>query len=347
MSCNNKHDFPFATTVVGEVKDSFMASVGFENGKYLKLGNVLTVAQIGGHAYHGEWENVAQDVGVWAATTAIALAIAPVSVPAILATGVLTLSVNYSLNKIIDGLQCPPDEPNPDPTTPFLPDPNGDVKNYTIKYYDPIVVDINNNGIKTINTNGYFGALFDHDGDGIRTATGWVDKEDGLLVRDIDGNGKIDNGKELFGDNTILQNNQKATNGMEALADLDSNGDGIIDNKDIAFNSLKVWQDLNGDGISSSDELITLADAGITSINLKDKQSINQKTEGGFIKESATFTKADGSTSILADVNFNKDTIHSRYQTKVALSDTVAKLPNVYGSGRLLDIQQAAMKSNE
>ena len=38
MSCNNKHDFPFATTVVGEVKDSFMASVGFENGKYLKLG---------------------------------------------------------------------------------------------------------------------------------------------------------------------------------------------------------------------------------------------------------------------------------------------------------------------
>ena len=34
MSCNNKHDFPFATTVVGEVKDSFMASVGFENGKY-------------------------------------------------------------------------------------------------------------------------------------------------------------------------------------------------------------------------------------------------------------------------------------------------------------------------
>ena len=131
MSCNNKHDFPFATTVVGEVKDSFMASVGFENGKYLKLGNVLTVAQIGGHAYHGEWENVAQDVGVWAATTAIALAIAPVSVPAILATGVLTLSVNYSLNKIIDGLQCPPDEPNPDPTTPFLPDPNGDVKNYT------------------------------------------------------------------------------------------------------------------------------------------------------------------------------------------------------------------------
>ncbi len=41
MSCNNKHDFPFATTVVGEVKDSFMASVGFENGKYLKLGNCV------------------------------------------------------------------------------------------------------------------------------------------------------------------------------------------------------------------------------------------------------------------------------------------------------------------
>lgn len=58
MSCNNKHDFPFATTVVGEVKDSFMASVGFENGKYLKLGNVLTAVRYGSMPFCVELDNL-------------------------------------------------------------------------------------------------------------------------------------------------------------------------------------------------------------------------------------------------------------------------------------------------
>lgn len=40
MTCNNQHDFPFTTTVVGEMKDSYMASVVDESGKYLKLGIV-------------------------------------------------------------------------------------------------------------------------------------------------------------------------------------------------------------------------------------------------------------------------------------------------------------------
>lgn len=252
------------------------------------------------------------------------------------------------VNYVFDNFKCDM-LPDGDPTKDFTPDPNdptGD-KDYRIEYYDPVILDLNGNGVKTVNKNGYFGALFDHDGDGIRTATGWVDKEDGLLVRDIDGNGKIDNGKELFGDNTILKNGQKAISGMEALADLDSNSDGIIDDKDEAFSSLKVWQDKNGDGISTADELITLAQAGITSINVKDKQTVNQTTDGGTIKETATFTKTDGSVSTLADVNFNKDTIHAKYESEVTVSDAVAKLPSVYGSGRLPDIQQAAMKSDE
>ncbi|ELK76101.1 putative iron-regulated protein FrpC [Neisseria meningitidis 2002038] len=60
-------------------------------------------------------------------------------------------------------------------------------------------------GIETVAAKGFVGALFDHRNQGIRTATGWVSADDGLLVRDLNGNGIIDNGAELFGDNPNWQ----------------------------------------------------------------------------------------------------------------------------------------------
>ncbi|WP_115237139.1 calcium-binding protein [Moraxella equi] len=218
---------------------------------------------------------------------------------------------------------------------------------YTKQYYDPIILDLDGNGVGTVSKFGYHGAMFDHDGDGIATATGWVDKSDGLLVRDVSGDGKINDGSELFGDNTRLANGDLATSGMEALADLDDNGDGVIDANDKAFGELKVWQDKNGDGVSTDDELISLEELGIERIDLNNKETVNKEVDGGIIKEQATFVKADGSVGTLADVNFEADSIHTRHLNKVELSDAVKALPSVYGMGRLADIQQAAMKSDE
>ncbi len=59
--------------------------------------------------------------------------------------------------------------------------------------------------------------LFDHDGDGIKHASGWVKPDDGFLVLDRNGNGRIDDGGQLFGADTILANGRKATSGFEAL----------------------------------------------------------------------------------------------------------------------------------
>lgn len=75
---------------------------------------------------------------------------------------------------------------------------------------------------------------------------------------DRDGNGSVDNGKELFGDSTPLSAGGNAADGFAALADLDSNADGQIDANDAQFGSLKVWRDLNQDGISQANELSTL-----------------------------------------------------------------------------------------
>ena len=91
---------------------------------------------------------------------------------------------------------------------------------------DPLVLDLDGNGITTSGINPAAPILFDQDGDGIKNATGWIASGEAIVVRDLNGNGTIDSGRELFGDNTILtigpKAGQTAANGFEALADLDS-----------------------------------------------------------------------------------------------------------------------------
>ena len=89
--------------------------------------------------------------------------------------------------------------------------------------------------------------LFNDNGNDFAEKTGWIGKDDGILVRDLNNNGQIDNGSELFGDQTVLSNGKKAANGFESLADLDSNPDGIFDSDNDAFGEVMVWQDVNED----------------------------------------------------------------------------------------------------
>lgn len=146
-----------------------------------------------------------------------------------------------------------------DPSAPPRPRPRS-------RRRDPIMLDLDGDGVETTRVNGW--AYFDHDGNGFAESTGWVGKDDGLLVRDLNGNGRIDSGAELFGDNTTLTNGQKAANGFEALRELDGNADGKLDANDAAFASLKLWKDSNGDGYQIADELFTLEQAGVQSINV-------------------------------------------------------------------------------
>jgi hypothetical protein len=69
------------------------------------------------------------------------------------------------------------------------------------------------------------GAYFDLDKNGFAESTGWVNGNDIVLAMDRDNNGFIDNGGELFGDQAILKNGQRAVSGVQALAELDTNLD--------------------------------------------------------------------------------------------------------------------------
>ncbi|MDD6162065.1 MAG: hypothetical protein PUB35_04625, partial [Campylobacteraceae bacterium] len=105
-----------------------------------------------------------------------------------------------------------------DKVEPFLPFLN-------IGLYDPIALDLNNNGkIDTLSLEN--GVFFDHNGDEIAFKSSWISGGDGILARDINGDKEINSGAELFGNFTKLKNGELAKNGAEALKDLDDNNDG-------------------------------------------------------------------------------------------------------------------------
>ena len=211
--------------------------------------------------------------------------------------------------------------------------------------FDPIALDLNGNGIETLAANGHDGAMFDHERSGIRTATGWVHSNDGLLVHDRDGDGKITDGGEIFGDNTPLKNGQTAAHGFAALAELDDNGDGKVDAADKTFSKLGVWRDLNHNGISEEGEIFALKDLRIKSLNLGYTQADKDLGDGNTLAEIGSYTDEDGNEHIMGDLRLAADRFNSRYRDSIPLTDEQQQVPNLRGSGRVRDLREAAAQS--
>ena len=211
--------------------------------------------------------------------------------------------------------------------------------------YDPLALDLDGNGIRTVAANQFSGSLFDHNGDGIRTASGWVGKEDGLLVYDRNGDGIINNGSELFGDATRLKNGGTAAHGFAALADLDDNGDGKIDAADKAFSSLRVWRDLNQDGISQEGELLTLEQAKVRSLSTSFRNTNRSLGDGNTLAQEGSYTTTDGQTRQMGDLLLANDPLFSRFNDHVELTAEQLQNPNLSGIGRLRDLREAAALS--
>ena len=159
------------------------------------------------------------------------------------------------------GVPLSAQEPKDPPIIPDLQQPFGDAENAK----SPLILDLDGDGVETLGKTA--GIHFDQDKNGFAETSGWVGKDDGLLVCDRNGNGKIDDGGELFGNNTLLADGQKAANGFEALKGLDTNKDGKVDATDTAYANLRVWKDANSDGIAGAGELLTLSQAGVKSLN--------------------------------------------------------------------------------
>ncbi len=193
----------------------------------------------------------------------------------------------------------------------------------------PLAIDLDGDGVELTSLEAS-AAFFDLNLDGFAEQTGWVAADDGLLALDVDGDGKIDDNSELFGDQT------GHANGFLALGAHDLNADGVIDANDAVFSDLIVWQDLNGNGFSEANEMLSLTDVGITSIDLG-YVDVNETNAGHSVLQSSTVTFADGSIRDIDDVYFQSDT-----RASVAIlpdgfqyHPDVFKLPVLFGYGQI------------
>jgi hypothetical protein len=109
---------------------------------------------------------------------------------------------------------------------------------------------------------------FDVRGDGRARAHAWLAPSAAWLALDLDGNGRIDSGAELFGSATRLANGAKARDGFAALAQYDDDHDGRIDARDAVFARLLLWRDADGDGRAQPAELVPLASTDVVALEL-------------------------------------------------------------------------------
>ncbi len=199
------------------------------------------------------------------------------------------------------------------------------------------VVDLNNDGVQTIELNTK-PVYFDVDNDGFREMTGWVQGNDAILSIDKNSNGKIDNQVEVFGSLT----NQ----GDSELSLLDSNNDKVINSDDKAFSQIRLWRDANENGVTDNNELKSLSDVGIVTINIG-LQPLNIENNGSLITGKSFVRYKDGKTRNLYYIKNRYSINNTVVAGDYSISANVIDLPWLRGYGRTYDLQYSATRDED
>ena len=176
----------------------------------------------------------------------------------------------------------------------------------------PILIDVDGDGYRLTSVED--GVLFDLDADGAPERVAWTrpGSDDAFLAIDRNGNGRIDNGSELFGNHTPVyfsRTDVMAANGFEVLKFFDSLAndvtrlpDGIIDPRDAAFSRLLLWRDQNHNGVSEPEELTRAVDNGIVAIATDYKTIGKSDRFGNEFRQMGRVAWADGEVTNVYDV---------------------------------------------
>lgn len=269
----------------------YIATIGVGNGRARKLNNVIA---------EPIWSDNVEDIGdesLWEDPNA------PPAAPLPWVPHFLT----DDARKLLQGLQ-------------------GAMDNDAPPAYDPLVLDLNGNGVSLVSVD-ESRAYFNLQDRGFDTRNGWTTGGDGLLAIDGNSNGVIDGIDELFGDVTQT--------GFEELETLDSNTDGKITSADSAWGTLRVFVDADEDGYSDAGEIKTLSELSITEIGLTTSAS-GATINGNTLVETATFVMG-GNNRTVGEVLFVSESTNSEYAASVETNPDVFLLPALRGYGVVAD----------
>jgi hypothetical protein len=171
----------------------------------------------------------------------------------------------------------------------------------------PLVLDLKRDGVNLVGPE--TGVDYDLNDQGKAVRTGWpLTTDDAFLVRDLNSNGRIDSGRELFGSATRLSNGERASNGFEALKELDADKDNRFTLEDPAWSSVQLWIDGNHDGVSQAKELYSLEKFGLESIDLNYIEMMERDRFGNETRQRSVFRlsrNGEKLSSRVIDVWFN------------------------------------------
>ncbi len=160
-------------------------------------------------------------------------------------------------------------------------------------FTDPLVINLDSNPASVSDQK----FLFDIDADGQEDEISFLNEGSGFLALDQNGDGKINDGSELFG--------TKFGDGFKDLAAYDEDGNGWIDEADDVFKNLKIWSK-DADG---NDKLVDLKEAGVGALylgNVSTQFSLNnQETNdtNAMIRSTGVYLKESGEVGTLQHVD--------------------------------------------
>jgi Ca2+-binding RTX toxin-like protein len=228
---------------------------------------------------------------------------------------------------------------------------------------DPLVLDLNGNGAADLmELDGRTASRFDADRDGFDERTGWLAPyADGILVRDLDGDGRIDDASEVVGgtsgralldlaaydidgDGDVDDQDRIDTNGdgaFDARDVFDADGDGKVEVAEGGASQLRVWRDDNGDAVVDEGELMTLPEAGIAALGTQRTETPGVTLAGHSQLATGGFTRADGSQGAAFEFIFAADNVETEWRGDASVSAGAALLPELKGRGELMDLRIA------
>lgn len=136
--------------------------------------------------------------------------------------------------------------------------------------------------------------------------TAWIANPESVafVALDSNGNGGIDDIHELFGDRTAIGDKDGFTDGFSALAEYDSNKDGVVSDSDPIFKDLLLWNDFDRDGQTDPGELSKVS-ASIKSLSVKADQSVYfEDAAHNQARGKSNVVRVDGSMGAMYDVWF-------------------------------------------